>query len=201
MVALRTCVRAHPLGLHYLIYFPMARLTLLLLTGLFLLTGCGPRLSPFTQRLVDDQGWREDDLRRIQFYLSEDVVLTRELRSDRSQITRGTVRVINGREVEQVVFKRNTPGVFTFSPKTRRVAISFEDDSDNFLVFGPNPKNGDRYSLLASDWNRNSGQVTYAGREWRVSSADAFASLLIPLKRIREGDTRGRVVGGRKVGR
>jgi hypothetical protein len=178
----------------------MLRLLPLLIACLFVLTACGPRLSPFTQRLYEDQGWDESDLQRIQFYLSEDVVLIRELRSDRSLIRRGTVKVIDGREVEQIVFKRNTPGVFTFSPKSQRVAISFENDNDNYLVFGPNPKNGDRYTLLASDWQRNSGTVNYAGREWRVSSADAFASLLIPLKRIREGDTRGRVVGGRRVG-
>ncbi|PPK85826.1 hypothetical protein CLV84_2733 [Neolewinella xylanilytica] len=173
-------------------------LTLLSLTVLAL-SSCGPKLSPFTQRLYEEQGWEEQDLRRIQFYLSEDVVLQRELRSGNSQIRNGTVRVINGRDVEQVVFRRNTPGVFIFSPKTQRVAISFEDDNDNFLVFGPNPKNGDRYTLLASDWERDNGTITYAGRDWKVSSADAFASLLIPLKRLREEDRRGRVVGGRKI--
>jgi hypothetical protein len=177
----------------------MLRLTALLLCATFLFTGCGPRLAPFTQQLYTDQGWGEEDLRRIQFYLSEDVTLQRALRKDRTLIRNGTVKVIDGREVEQIVFRRNTPGVFTFSPKTQRVAITFEEDNDNFLVFGPNPKNGDRYTLLASDWKRSSGTVTYAGREWTVSSADAYANLLIPLKRIREGDTRGRVVGGRKL--
>lgn len=175
------------------------RLLPALFACLFVLTACGPKLSPFTQRLIEDQRWEQSDLQRIQFYLSEDVVLTRELRKDRSTITKGTVKVINGREVEQVVFKRNTPGVFNFSPKEQRVAISFEQDNEAFLVFGPNPKNGGKYSLLASDWDRNSGKVTYAGREWQVSSADAYASLLIPLKRLREGDTKGRVVGGRKI--
>lgn len=165
----------------------------------FFLTSCGPKLSPFTQRLYEEQRWEESDLQRIQFYLSEDVVLQRELRSGNSQIRNGTVRVVNGREVEQVVFRRNTPGVFSFSPKSQRIAISFEDDNDNFLVFGPNPKNGDRYTLLARDWERDSGMITYAGREWRVSSADAYASLLIPLKRLREEERKGRVVGGRKI--
>ncbi len=177
----------------------MIRLLFALTLLLICLTSCGPRLSPFTQRLYEDQGWQEDDLRRIQFYLSEDVVLQRELRNDRSTIRKGTVQVIDGREVEQVVFRRNTPGVFTFSPKSERMAVSFEADNDNYLVFGPNPKNGDRYTLLAGDWTRNSGTITYAGREWKVSSADAFASLLIPLKRLRDGDTKGRVVGGRKI--
>ena len=177
----------------------MTRILTLLALAFFVCTSCGPRLSPFTQRLYESQGWQEDDLRRIQFYLSEDVVLQRELRNDRSLIRNGTVQVIDGREVEQVVFRRNTPGVFTFSPKSQRVAISFESDNDNFLVFGPNPKNGDRYTLLAGDWTRNYGTITYAGREWQVSSADAFASLLIPLKRLKDGDTKGRIVGGRKI--
>lgn len=177
----------------------MNKLLYLLPFIVLVLSSCGPRLSPFTQRLYEDQNWDEDDLRRIQFYLSEDLVLTRELRKDRTTITRGQVKVVDGREVEQIVFKRNTPGVFSFSPKTKRVAITFENNNDNFLVFGPNPKNSNRYTLLASDWNRRSGTVTYAGQEWRVSSTDAYASLLIPLKRIREGDTKGRVVGGRKI--
>ncbi|NJB84737.1 hypothetical protein GGR26_000482 [Lewinella marina] len=177
----------------------MLRTLPLLLLALGFLTGCGPRLRPYTQSLQEEQQWQEEDLRRIQFYLSEDVVLQRELRSGNSRIRNGSVQVINGREVEQVVFRRNTPGVFTFSPKEQRIAISFEEDDGNFLLFGPNPKNGGRYSLLASNWDRNSGTVTYAGREWRVSSADAFASLLIPLKRIREEDTRGRVVRGRRL--
>ena len=177
----------------------MIRILTVLTLAVMTLTGCGPKLSPFTQRLYEEQNWGEDDLRRIQFYLSEDVVLQRELRSGNSQIRNGTVRVINGRDIEQVVFRRNTPGVFTFSPKTQRIAISFEDDSDNYLVFGPNPKNGDRYTILASDWERDSGTITYAGREWKVSSADAYASLLIPLKRLRQEDRTGRIVGGRKI--
>jgi len=164
-----------------------------------LLSSCGPRLSPLTQRLVDDQNWSESELKRIQFYLSEDLVLTRELRDGKSEIRNGQVKIIDGREVEQIVFKRNTPGVFVFSPKTQRMAVSFERNDDNFLVFGPNPNAGNRYVLLATDWNRRSGTVSYSGKKWRVNSADAYASLLIPLKRLRNRDVNGKVVGGRKL--
>ncbi|MBC6995946.1 hypothetical protein QWY85_11115 [Neolewinella lacunae] len=177
----------------------MIRLLPALALLLLLFSSCGPRLSPLTQRLIDDQNWSEDELKRIQFYLSEDLVLTRELRNGNSEIRNGQVKIVDGREVEQMVFKRNTPGVFVFSPKTQRMGISFERNDEDFLVFGPNPKAGDRYTLLASDWNRNSGTVTYAGKTWRVNSSDAYASLLIPLKRLRDNDVSGRVVGGRKL--
>lgn len=172
-----------------------------LLSLLFILSSCGPKLSPFTQRLYEDQKWSKEDLSRIQFYLSEDLVLTRELRDGRSEIKGGQIKIIDGREVEQVIFKRNTPGVYTFSPKADRVAISFESTDENYLIFGPNPKAGNRYTIRGKEWNGRAryGTVTYGGREWRISTSDAYASLLIPLKRIRNSETAGRVVGGRKV--
>ncbi|MEO0735028.1 MAG: hypothetical protein AAFZ52_19475 [Bacteroidota bacterium] len=177
----------------------MIRLLPLLALFAVLFSSCGPKLSPLTQRLIEDQKWQEDELKRIQFYLSEDLVLTRELRDGNTQIRNGQVKIIDGREVEQMVFKRNTPGIFVFSPKSQRMAVSFEGSDEDYLIFGPNPKAGDRYTLLASDWNRRSGTVSYAGRKWRVNSADAYASLLIPLKRLRDRDVRGRVAGGRRL--
>lgn len=164
-----------------------------------LLSGCGPKLRPLTQRLIDDEGWGQDELRRIQFYLSEDLVLRRELRQGGTSIVDGRVRVVDGRNVEELIFRARTPGVFTFSPKTNRLAVSFESNDNNYLIFGPNPRNGNRYTLLANNWERSNGTVTYAGKEWRVTSADAFANLLIPIRQIRDRDRRGRVVGGRRL--
>jgi hypothetical protein len=79
------------------------------------------------------------------------------------------------------------------------MAVSFERNDDDFLVFGPNPKAGNRYTLLASDWDRRSGSVTYSGKTWSVNSSDAYASLLIPLKRLQDKDVNGKIVGGRKL--
>ncbi|MEM6395813.1 MAG: hypothetical protein AAF741_05665 [Bacteroidota bacterium] len=163
------------------------------------LTACGPRLSPYTQRLYEDQGWNENDLRRIQFYLSEDLVLSREARGGSSTITRGQIKIVDGREVEQVVIKRNTPGVFLFSPRENRMAVSFESSDDLFLIFGPNPRTGNRYTLRGSEWNRSGGKVTYAGQEWFVGGGDALAFLRVAIKRQRNRDVNSRVAGGRKI--
>ena len=169
------------------------------LLALLFCTSCSPRLSPLTQRIVEEQGWGSDEFQRIQFYLSEDLVLERELREGMTRISNGKVQIVNGREVERVFFAENTPGVYSFSPKSQRLAISFEADNENVLIFGPNPGQGGRYVLLAQDWNNRFGQVTYAGRTWRVSTADAAAALLIPLKRLRQQEVKGRTVSGRKL--
>lgn len=176
---------------------------LLLPTVLFfilLATSCSPRLSPFTQRLYEDQGWSNGDLERIQFYMSRDLVLYRELRGGSSEITQGEIKVVNGRKREVISFRRGTPGVFIFSPKENRFAVSFEETgNDKYLIFGPSPKFDDRYVLLASDWNRNRGQVTYAGRKWTVDSEAAYTTLMVNLKRLRQEETDSRVVKGRRI--
>lgn len=175
---------------------------ILLLVGLiWMLSSCGPKLSPFTQRIYEDQRWTTTDLERIQFYLSQDLVLTSEIKDGRTEINRGQVKIIDGREVEQIVFKRNTPGVYVFSPKENRLAISFEGDDDNFLIFGPNPKSNNNYTILAGEWNNRAGYgvVNYGGREWRINTSAAYANIMIPLKRLRNKAVKGRVAGGRKI--
>ncbi|MGB3547792.1 MAG: hypothetical protein WBA17_12505 [Saprospiraceae bacterium] len=179
----------------------LRNLAIPLIFALIFLSSCGPRLSPFTQRLYEEQNFTQEELKEIQFYLSEDLLLVRDFKDGERQITRGTVKIIDGREVEQVIIKRNTPGVFVFSPKENRFAVSFEDSDDAYLMFGPNPRNSNRFSILAGDWDRQRGvgTVTYRGLEWKLSSRDAYAALLIPIKRLRNQETTGRVAGGRKV--
>ncbi|MEM1214399.1 MAG: hypothetical protein AAGJ82_01850 [Bacteroidota bacterium] len=169
---------------------------------LLLTTACSPRLSPFTQNLYEDQGWTNSDLERIQFYLSNDLVLYRELRGGSSEIRQGEIKVVNGQKREVVAFRRGTPGVFIFSPKENRFAVSFEESgNDKYLIFGPSPRLDDRYVLLASDWNRNRGQVTYGGRKWTVDNDAAYTTLMVNLKRLRQVETQSRTVRGRKVNR
>jgi hypothetical protein len=107
--------------------------------------------------------------------------------------------MVNGRKVEEVIVRRNTPGVFVFSPKDNRFAISFEESDDVYLMFGPNPKFGNKYSLLASDWKRRTGSVTYDGRKWNVDGSDALANLMVDLKKTRKVSVNSRVAKGRKI--
>ncbi len=167
----------------------------------FIFTSCSPTLSPFTQSLYEDNNWTEDELRQIQFYLSNDIVLYRELNKGKSEIIEGEIKVVDGKQRDQITFNNGTPGVFMFSPKTNRFAVSFEDGGDDrFLIFGPSPKASNRYVLMASDWSKHRGVVTYAGQKWSVDANSAFSALLVDLKRLHSVDVNTRVASGRKVG-
>lgn len=165
------------------------------------MSACSPRYTPFTQRLYDEHRWTEAELKRIQFYLSNDLVLRRELGGTNVQIVSGEIKVRDGRKVEEIFIRQGTPGIFLFSPKENRLAISFESGASNnrYLMFGPNARLNDRYALLGAEWDRQGGTVTYDDVQYQVDSAGALASLLVNLKRARKVEVNSRVVGGRRV--
>lgn len=168
---------------------------------LFLFSSCRPTLSPFTQNLYEENNWSEDQLKQIQFYLSKEIVLFRELSAEKSEIIEGEIKIVNGKKRDQITFKNGTPGVFMFSPKTNRFAVSFENEGDDrFLIFGPSPKASNHYVLMASDWNRRNGTVTYAGKKWTVDASDAFTTLLVDLKRLHDVDVNTHMASGRRIG-
>jgi len=171
-----------------------------LLSAVLFLISCSPRLTPLSQKLIDKNKWGEEELTKIQFYLSDDIVLRREFSSAQTAINNGKIKNINGAKIEEIVIERGTPGVMLFSPKENRIAVSFESkDKESYLMFGPNPKFEQRYLLLGKEWDRHSGIVTYNGQEFTTASSSAFAGLLINLKQSNRIEKQTQVVGGRKI--
>lgn len=174
--------------------------TLYFFTILLTLGACSPQLTPFTERLYEQNRWSEEELKRIQFYVSNDIVLRRDFSSTDSRIEGGTIRVVGGQQVEEVVIRDGTPGIFLFSPKSKNFAISFESGSDErFLMFGASPRADGKFVLLADDWSRRNGVVTYEGRKFRVDAENAYASLLVDLKRSNSVSRKSRTAEGRRI--
>ncbi|MCB0530203.1 MAG: hypothetical protein KDC61_23860 [Saprospiraceae bacterium] len=178
----------------------MNRICLLFLSAASLFASCSPQLSVFNNKLYEDQNWSDDDLRRIQFYLSDDLTIYRYLDDDNATtIASGEIKIVDGRKTEQVHFKEGTPGVFLFRPKEDHFAISFENKDDSyFLTFGPNPRYGGQYMLLASEWDKRRGKVNYAGQKFFTAS-DEIPRLLVNLKKSSYRKTEVRTASGRSV--
>jgi hypothetical protein len=174
-------------------------LYLLLVAGA--LSSCSPRLTTFTEDLYKDYSWKEADLKKIQFYLSDNLTIYRNIDEDGGvRISGGEIRIRDGKKVEEVHFRAGTPGVFLFKPKEEHFAISFEEGDDTrYLVFGPNPKYDGRYMLLASEWNRQGrGKITYAGQRFWTDS-DVIPRLQVDLRKTGDYQRSTRTVKGRKV--
>ncbi len=168
--------------------------------GLLMCTSCSHNLTPFTKQLYDQQRWEEPDLKKIQFYISHDIIMQRNASQGITRIERGKIKLLKGEKLDKVVIRRGTPGVFLFSPKEDRFAICFEEaEPPRFLMFGPNPNYGNRFTLLGKEWDRHSGVITYDQKEYLAPSESAMAYLLVDLRKTRKVQVQEREVRGRKI--
>lgn len=175
----------------------LIQLSLFAIIGL--MSSCSPSLNYYTETMHDDYRLSEAELQSVQFYLSKDIVLYRDLGINESKISEGKIKIVDGRKVEEIVFPKETPGVLMFSPKANRFAISFEEGEDSFLMFGPNKKAGGKFVLLAKEWDRRVGKVTYKGKTYNTTSQSAMAALLVDVDKARKVSRKTKKVGGRKI--
>lgn len=173
---------------------------LFILSTLLFGFSCSPHLSPFTQELYQSNNWTVDDLKQIQFYLSKDIVLYRKVSKGESTIHGGKIKIKKGQKIEEIIIEAGTPGIVLFSPKKDRIAVSFESSgTDKYLIFGPNPKVGERYVLLAKDWKKRKGKISYDDKIYFTDSESAYASLLVDLKKVRKVSLSKRKANGRTL--
>lgn len=171
--------------------------TLLVITAL---SSCSPVYTYFTQDLYEQQKWSEEDLQRVQFYTSRDIVLVRHLGSGESTITGGKIIIKNNQRYEKVVIPQGTPGVLVLMPREDRMAISFEaGDNDAFLMFGPNPEYGNRFALLAQTWEKEQGQLHYKDKVYDVDAEYAYAALMVDMRKEGQEEYATKNVKGRTI--
>ncbi len=167
--------------------------------GLIVLTSCGPNLVPFTTNLERETGLNKQQLRQVQFYNSTPIVLYRELTKNTTEVVRGEVKILDGKQVEEIVIAPYTPGVLV-SNTENRLGISFEHGSDRFLIFGENRHQRGAYTLLAKNWKNSVGSVDYDGREYHVNRHSAATYLMINMQKLKDLKVKSRTAKGRVIG-
>lgn len=163
------------------------------------LASCAPSLKYYTKEIHDDSRWSDSELGKIQFYLSNDIFLWRDVNRGESVITNGKIKMVDGREVEEIVIKKGHLEHFYFHPKNH-YAVSFDNNDDSkYLIFGPSEKVNGRYVLLAKDWDRRFGKVTYGDKVYKTTNESAFAYLMVDVDKTRRTKVSTTKAPGRKV--
>lgn len=165
---------------------------------LALLTSC-KTLAPFTNQLRVDNQWSKEDIKNIQFYTSDRIVLNRQLKSNETEIVSGKIKMVDGKRVEQIIIKKGTPGVVVALPDAERLAVSFEISDAYYLTFGVNPKRGKRFYLLGKDWKGKIGKVTYDDKLFFTTPQSADVFLAIDLRKVNNEEYKTRTAKGRKL--
>ncbi len=127
----------------------------------FLMTSCSSSLVPFTQQLRDKHQLKPEELKSIQFYFSNTFVLRRGENTNKKETTNGELTVLKDSNVEELIIKAGTPCVIKEIIDGNRVTISFEDNGNNYLVFGSVNNRDGFYTLMALEWKSGKGEVNY----------------------------------------
>ena len=76
-----------------------------------MLTACSNSKTYFTPSIRNYIEKGNQNLKKVQFYVDRDIVLRRELSTGETKVTSGKVMIENGRTINIVTIKKNTPGV------------------------------------------------------------------------------------------
>lgn len=150
-----------------------------------LLAGC--TTAPFTQDMRDKYNLSPEQLQRIQFYNSAEIVLERHVeRKTGTPMPDSRLQLAQTELIRKVVIPPETPGV-AVGVTNDMLEISFENGKS--LFFGSSPAKrkevGGLYCLLARDWTDRRGTLSYGGETYRTAIANGAVHLLVDVNDVR----------------
>jgi hypothetical protein len=172
--------------------------TLLFFSVSFTMIACSPKVI-YTTNVQQKYKLTESDLKKIQFYTSDDIVLYTKETASKTETDKGELVVKSNSEEERILIKKGTPCIVEKIIGTDKLSISFEVGEGKFLVFGTAEANGP-YKLLAENWANGRGKLTYDNKIYYASSYSGNAYLLFKLTKTQKNLSKQKVAEGRKVG-
>ena len=162
-----------------------------------MLFGCASK-KPYTQEIQQNLKLTETELKQIQFYISDDIILNRAEREGKMETSGGEVILKDDQKVEQVIIKAGTPGVVEKVISNDKIAVAFEEGDSKFLVFGSTGVKGS-FKLLAEEWKNGRGKVKYGKDVYITSRGSGEAILKIKIKNLNSYKKEQHIAKGKKV--
>lgn len=164
-----------------------------------ILASCSSPKTYFTSQIRKKVESNNIPLTKLQYYIDQDVELRRELIKGETKVTSGKVKFVDGKYLNIIVLKKNTPGVCTNSSPDK-MQISFEMGDGKNLTFGKTKmaQLNDPYRILANNWVNDYGIITYEGKQYYISSG-GNASIQIKSNALRTEEVTKREMKGRTV--
>ena len=169
------------------------------LIAISILTACKSTI-PFSNDLRTQYSLDEAKLKRTQFYISKTITLQRgEKTKDATQLNAdGKLIVSSSASLDVIEITAKTPGVCVKVLKGNKLAISFDEDDNKYLVFG-DPKNIGKYHLMGAEWKNAKGKINYGGKVYYIMPGGAQAYLKFEMKKHKNQKTTSSKAKGRKI--
>ena len=174
-----------------------SRALLLLVAGSLSVAGCAPRRVAFTQGIRTQYDLRGEELKKLQYYVSDGITLQRDFRREEGEISKSHKLVTKeGGLLEEVLIPAGTPGIATEVGETS-LAVSFEPGSS--LIFGSPPTDRDperKYRLSAKRWADYYGEIDYDGKIFYAVEGSGQAYLEVGVESLDAVEKKRKVLPG-----
>ncbi len=172
------------------------KLLLTLFLGTLILASCSNKIF-YTSELNARVAQKNLSIHKIQFYVSKKIILKRVLPHDNAELANGEIRFEDGKLIDQVIIKKNTPGTCEFIDNGF-MFMSFEDGNNKLLKF--NPGNGGKYyELFINEDPENFRKVTYDTSEYIIQRGADYSRLWVKKDQEYILKITNRVAEGKKV--
>lgn len=157
-------------------------------------------LTPFTNTTRTTYNLDEAKLKKMQFYISSDIMLQRGEKGANAQELDedGKLVISESASLDNISVDGKTPGVCVKVIDDTKLAISFFETDDQYLVFG-DPNNRGRYYLMGADWKNGKGKITFGGKTYYIMPGGASAYLKFEMKKVKDYKTSSKKAKGRTV--
>ena len=175
--------------------------TLSIFVTAFFITSCNKK-TYFTSEIRNSIESRNIDLKKLQYFIDNDVVFRRDINSDTARIAGGNIVFQNGSYFETVTLKANTKGICT-AVYPNRLNIAFETGDNKYITFAI-PKsmgNSNVYQMINEDrYGNETNAIKYDNMAYNlVVKHDYLPRLMIRKRLIEKEDRIDRIMKGRKV--
>jgi hypothetical protein len=157
---------------------------------------------PFTKDLYNKLLANRIDLKKVQFFIDQELVFTRGVDNGKVEVSNGVIKFINGKYVNEIVLPIYTPGVCELV-EGDGLRISFEKGGQAFKFLNSRQYSPDYFVFTGSNWKDGSCEVDYDGNKYRVNcgtcSSAADAKLVVRQSDIDNNERKSKQMGGNKV--
>ena len=156
--------------------------------------------TPFTNTVRTKYNLDEAKLKKMQFYISSDITLQRGEQGENSQEldAEGKLVISSSASLDNISVDGKTPGVCVKILKGNKLAISFFESDDQYLVFG-DPNNRGRYNLMGAEWKSGRGKINFGGKVYYIMPGGASAYLKFEMKKVKDYKTTSSKAKGRTI--
>lgn len=171
-----------------------------LLLIMILSTSCSKKIV-FTSELRKKLEGNDINVKQLQFYNSNTIILQRKMDTLEVKVEKGEVKYESAALVEEVIIKKGTPGVCEHVKGKDVLKIGFEVGKDKILAFGDihNKNTGKYYLLGLKEWHTYRSEVSYDNSIYKVHTPDNMVYLKIKKKVLRKLTKTSRVAKGRTI--